>query len=330
MQRLHPIYLGFAILAIAGFLAVPAAPAEESGTDKKAARELVIGPDDSITIVALNCEEVSKTWRVGTSGELNLPMAGTIQAAGMTVKQFENTVAERLKKFLVNPQVTAYVSDLRSQPVTITGAVDKPGVYQIAGDKTLFEALLMAGGPKGAGPTVSLRRSTASGPIGIPGVKEYQDNGYEFVELELPDVMSAHGDKAKIGVLPNDLISVSNARPQRFVYISGEVNRPGAVELVSQDAVSLLKVLAVAGGDTPNANLKQTMIMHLNADGSQASAQTIIDLKKIKDGKAQDLSLSAGDVVVISSSGLKTTLHGAVSAAMSTGISSSILVLARI
>jgi protein involved in polysaccharide export with SLBB domain len=330
MIRLHPTKLGLALLAIGLFLAVPAAPADDSGSDKKATRELVIGPDDSITIVALNCEQVSKTWRVGTSGDLNLPMAGRIQAAGMTVKQFEQTVADRLKKFLIDPQVTAFVAEQRSQPVTITGAVDKPGVYQIAGDKNLFEALLMAGGPKGAGPTVSLRRSAALGPIGIPGVKEYQDDGYEFVELELPDVMSARGDKATIAVLPNDLISVSPAKPQRFVYISGEVNRPGAVELVSQDAVSLLKVLAVAGGETPNANIKQVTIMHLNADGSQASAQMVIDLDKIKHNKAQDLSLSAGDVVVIATSGLKSTLHSAVSAAMSTGVSSSILVLARI
>jgi polysaccharide biosynthesis/export protein len=319
-----------ALLAIGVFLSVPAAPAEDSGSDKKALRELVIGPDDSITIVALNCEQVSKTWRVGTSGDLNLPMAGRIQAAGMTVKQFEETVAERLKKFIIDPQVTAYVSDLRSQPVTITGAVDKPGVYQIAGDKNLFEVLLMAGGPKGAGPTVSLRRSAALGKIGIPGAKEYQDDGYEFVELALADVMSARGDKATMPVLPNDLISVSPAQSQRFVYISGEVNRPGAVELVSQDAVSLLKVLAVAGGNTPNANLKQTIIMHLNADGSQASGQTIIDLKKIKSGKAQDLALSAGDVVIVATSGLKSTLRDAVSAVMNSGVSSSILVLARI
>ena len=330
MIRFHPTRLGLAVLAIGVFLAVPAAPAEESGSDKKASRELVIGADDSITIVALNCEPISKTWRVGTSGDLNLPMAGRIQAAGMTVKQFEETVSERLKKFIIAPQVNAFVSEQRSQPVTITGAVDKPGVYQIAGEKNLFEVLLMAGGPKGAGSTVSLRRSAALGQINIPGVKEYEADGYEFVELELPDVMSARGEKATIPVLPNDLITVSAARASRFVYISGEVNRPGAVELVSQDAVSLLKVVAVAGGETPNANIKQIMIMHLNADGSQATGQTVINLQKIRDHKALDLSLSAGDVVVISNSALKTTLHGAVSAAMSTGISSSILVLARI
>ena len=330
MIRFHPTRLGLAVLAIGVFLAVPAAPAEESGSDKKAARELVIGPDDSITIVALNCEPISKTWRVGTSGDLNLPMAGTIQAAGMTENQFAQTVAERLKKFIIDPHVNAWVSDLRSQPVTITGAVDKPGVYQITGNKNLFEILLMAGGPKGAGSTVSLRRSAALGSINIPGAKEYQADGFEFVELELTDVMSARGDKATISVLPNDLISVSPARASRFVYISGEVNRPGAVELVSQDAVSLLKVVAVAGGETPNANIKQVVIMHLNADGSQATGQTMINLQKIRDGKALDLALGAGTVVVISNSALKTTLHGAVSAVMSTGISSSILVLARI
>jgi hypothetical protein len=55
-----------------------------------------------------------------------------------------------------------------------------------------------------------------------------------------------------------------------------------------------------------------------------------VDLKKIMTGKAMDLSLTAGDVVVIARSGLKALLQSATSAAMNTGVSSSVLVLARI
>src|SRR5689334_4584656 len=95
------------------------ASAQVQAPSAKPAREVVIGPEDSVTIVALNCEEISKTWRVSTSGDLNLPFAGTIAAAGMTPRQLEETVSERLKKILIDPQVTVYVAELRSQPVTV-------------------------------------------------------------------------------------------------------------------------------------------------------------------------------------------------------------------
>jgi protein involved in polysaccharide export with SLBB domain len=317
-------------LTVTLFVIHPLVAQDSAQPDRQHGPDSVIGPDDSLTIVALNCEEISKPWRVSTSGELSLPLAGTLQAAGMTVNQLESAVTERLRKYVIDPQVSIYVTELRSQPVMISGAVDKPGLYQMAGDRTLFEIILKAGGPKGAGPTVSVRRSATRGPIDIPGVKEYQDDGYNFVELELNEVMSARGAKATLQIEPHDIISVSQAGPPRFVQITGEVNRPGSVELVTQDSVSLLRVLATAGGTTTIANLGQTMIVHVNADGTQAASPVFVDLKKIMQGKAMDLSLTAGDVVVITRNGLKSLLHDATAAVMNTGVSSSILVLARI
>jgi polysaccharide biosynthesis/export protein len=304
------------------------ASAQVQAPSAKPAREVVIGPEDSVTIVALNCEEISKTWRVSTSGDLNLPFAGTIAAAGMTPRQLEETVSERLKKILIDPQVTVYVAELRSQPVTVTGAVEKPGVYQLEGERTLFEVLLKAGGPKNPGNTVTIKRDSDRGPLGSPGSRQTQGNGYSSLELDLQEVMLGRGEKATLAILPRDVISVEPARPQRFVHISGEVTRPGAVELVSQDAVSLLKVLAVAGGLTPTANAGQALVMHINTEGIQ-TASNVVNLKPIMEGKVKDLELTAGDVVVIPSSRLKTILNSATNAGITGGISSALFVLAR-
>jgi polysaccharide export outer membrane protein len=291
-------------------------------------REVVIGPEDSVTIVALNCEEISKTWRVSTTGDLNLPFAGTIAAAGMTPRQLQETVAERLKKIIIDPQVTVYVAELRSQPVTVTGAVEKPGVYQLEGEKTLFEILLKAGGPKNPGKTVTIKRDADRGPVGLPGSRQTHGAGYSSVELDLQEVMLGRGDKATLTIRPRDVISVAAPEPQRFVHISGEVVRPGAVELVSQDAVSLSKVLAVAGGMTQNANSAQAMVMHINSDGVQTSS-TFVNLKPILEGKAKDLELTAGDVVVVPSSRLKTILNSSMNAGLTSGIASAFFILAK-
>jgi polysaccharide biosynthesis/export protein len=311
----------------AGALAVAADTSNNPGAQTHRP-EAMIGPDDSISILALNCDEISKTWRISSAGDLNLPLLGSVRASGLTVQQLEDTLAERLKKFVIEPQVTVFVTDFRSQPVTVTGAVEKPGVYQLETCKSLFEVLVMAGGPKNAGSTVNLKRATQRGSIGLPNTVLDKDGIYASVDLDMKEVLEGRGSKATLPLLPDDLISVAPARPARFVHIAGEVNKPGAVELVTQESVSLMKVLAVAGGLTKDAKASTTMIMHNNANGVLTST-AFVNVDKIEHGKARDLDLTDGDIVVVPTSGLKSTLHQAQGAAMSSGIYAVFTILAR-
>jgi len=322
-----PLMKLLAAIMAAGALAAAADTSSSPGAQTHRP-EAVIGPDDSVSILALNCDEISKTWRISSAGDLNLPMVGSVRAAGLTVQQLEDTLADRLKKFVIEPQVTVFVTDFRSQPVTVTGAVDKPGVYQLETGKSLFEVLVLAGGPKNAGSTVNLKRATRRGSIGLPNTVLDKDGTYASVDLDLKEVLEGRGSKASLPLLPDDLISVSSARAARFVHISGEVNKAGAVELVTQEVVSLMKVLAVAGGLTKDAKPTSTMIMHNNANGILTST-VFVDMKKIMNGKARDLDLTDGDVVVVPTSGLKSTLHQAQGAAMSSGIYAAFTILAR-
>jgi len=113
----------------------------------------VIGVDDVVTIAALNSDEISKAWRVAASGDLTLPILGRVRAAGLTEAQLEQELTIRLKEFVRVPQVTVFISEFHGHPATVSGAVEKPGVVQLKGSTTLFEALVLAGGPKEAGPT---------------------------------------------------------------------------------------------------------------------------------------------------------------------------------
>jgi polysaccharide export outer membrane protein len=103
------------------------------------------------------------------------------------------------------------------------------------------------------------------------------------------------------------------------VHIAGEVVKPGAVELVSQNTVSLMKVVAVAGGLTRTASARKTLIMHINSEGVQTS-RAFINLGKIMSGKAKDLELSPGDIVVVPSNTVMSYLQAASLSTLSTGI----------
>lgn len=284
-----------------------------------------IGPDDTVTITALNVDEISKSWRIGPTGELNLPMVGRINAAGMTAEQLEQAISDRLKEYVRDPQVTVFVSDFKSHPVTITGAVEKPGILQLERPTPLFAVLAEAGGVKDPGSTVTLSRSTDNGAIAAAGAVTSRDGKYSVLELPIGDVLRGDGPSANVEVHAFDTVTVSQVKHPRLVFLSGEVNKPGAIELDTQDTVSLTKALAMAGGFTHIAKPAHTVIRHVNKKGEE-TALAFVDLNKIMKGKAKDLTLMEGDIVIIPSSTLQTYLQ----AMATTGITSSVMILGRL
>src|SRR5229473_4210863 len=107
----------------------------------------VLGPDDEIMIRAMDAEEISeKPFTIDSSGLLNLPMLGRVQAAGLTVVQLESVLVTRLKQFVWEAQVAVTVTQYLSKPVSVIGAVNAPGVQQLRTRKTLVDVLSLAGG----------------------------------------------------------------------------------------------------------------------------------------------------------------------------------------
>ena len=106
-----------------------------------------IGPLDVLDISVFQVPELTKTVQVSDTGTINLPLVGEIPVAGKTAQEVERDLTARLgAKYVKNPQVTVYVKDYNSQRVTITGAVNKPGVYPIKGKTSLVQVVAMAGG----------------------------------------------------------------------------------------------------------------------------------------------------------------------------------------
>jgi polysaccharide biosynthesis/export protein len=304
------------VLALCGLVGVPHVSAQEAPT-APAPNDVVIGVDDGVAIVVADAEELSKVWRVSSAGDLNLPMVGQIHAAGLTPTQLEDELQERLKSFIREPHVTAYIAEFRSQPVIVQGGVAKPGTLQTEGPKTLLNVLMMAGGPNAAGPTVTVTRETKYGNIPLPGVKTDPQGQYSSVELKIRDVLNASTAEANLMVRPHDVVSVSTK--QRLVYVIGQVNRPGAVELDTQDSISAMQVLAAAGGLTNLASPGHTQIMHVD-DGGHYSKVASINLKQVMTGKGADRMLSPGDIIIVPQNTLKSYLDAATTSATTTGI----------
>ncbi|HUB31381.1 MAG TPA: polysaccharide biosynthesis/export family protein, partial [Bryobacteraceae bacterium] len=218
--------IAFAFAWILGCAFLPQVSTNGVGGGSALAADLnraAIGPDDTVTIMALNVDEISKSWRVGPSGQLNLPLVGSLNAAGMTAEQLQKAIADRLKQFVRDPEVTVFVSEVKSHPITISGAVEKPGILQVEKPTPLFAVLAEAGGVKDPGSTISLSRAIENGAIPNPGAVTSRDGRYSVLELPLQDVLRGHGAAANVEVHAFDTITVSQVKHPRLVFLAGEV-----------------------------------------------------------------------------------------------------------
>jgi polysaccharide biosynthesis/export protein len=156
-----------------------------------------IGPQDLLDINIFEAPELNRTVRVSENGEVSLPLLGGIHVVRLTARELENTLAAKLREFLKDPHVSVMVTAIESHPVSVIGEVNKPGVFQVRGSKTLLEMLSMAQGlAPDAGDEVLVMRNA--------GYNRGQDNGAQTTQAGSGKADSKDADGIKSGTGPED------------------------------------------------------------------------------------------------------------------------------
>ena len=107
----------------------------------------IIGPEDVLDIEVFDVPELHKIVRVSNDGVIALALIGRVKAVGLTTEQLRQQLEARYgENYVQKPQVTVFVTEFHAQPVSVIGAVEKPGIYQLTGRRTLIEMLSTAGG----------------------------------------------------------------------------------------------------------------------------------------------------------------------------------------
>lgn len=131
------------------------APADVSSS---ASSEYLLSPGDLLDISVFQVPDLSKEVQVDAAGQISLPLIGNLQAGGQTAHALEAEIAEKLQaKYLQSPQVSVFVRNAAGEEVTVTGAVNRPGVFPIAGRMTLVQALAQSGDVNDVGDASSIR-----------------------------------------------------------------------------------------------------------------------------------------------------------------------------
>ena len=123
--------------------------------------EYRVGPGDVLDVNVFEVEELSKPAVVSPRGTVSLPLIGEVFVGRMTPLEIEARLKQLYEiNLLRDPQISVSVQEFRSQPVSILGAVERPGVYQLQGRRRLVEVLAMAGGLSGeVGDVITIARS---------------------------------------------------------------------------------------------------------------------------------------------------------------------------
>jgi polysaccharide export outer membrane protein len=275
-----------------------AAPASTSGAAQVSATapDYVLGPDDVISIKAMDAEEISGgSIRIAPSGQISLPLLGRVTAAGLTIEALENELANRLKAYVIEPRVAVTVAEYRSQPVSVIGAVGQPGVLQLEGRKTLTEILAKAGGLRPeAGDIIKITRKAERGMIPLPSAVMDTTGKFSVAEVRLSGIIHATSPEENILIRTNDVISVPRAA---LVFVIGEVKRPGGFVLNERRTISGLHALAMAEGLGPTAAPEKAVIVRQTADGERMEISA--NLKEVLKGKQSDVELLPDDILYV-------------------------------
>lgn len=279
MQRIG----AFLVAAVLAILAAASVAAQEP-----ASMEYRLGPKDLLEIKVIEVPDVNGERRVGDDGSIDLPMVGKVPVSGLTASEVADRIEAVLTaKYVNRANVSVVIKDYANKPVSIIGAVQRPGSLNIAGRWDLLQAIAAAGGlaPNAGRKIYVLRRG---------------ENGLsDRLEIDRDELFLRSSDRWNVPIYPSDVVNIP-PRTTVKIFCLGEVKSPGALELDSDDRITLLSVIAKAGGFTSRAAKGNIRIKRRGAD--RKDVELTADYSRIVSGKDPDMELMADDVVIVKES----------------------------
>ncbi len=265
---------------------------------------LLLGPGDLIDVGVYNVPELTTKARIGSNGNVYLPLVDYVHLAGLTTEEAQELIQKKLAGggFVKNPHVNIFVDEHSSGNTSVLGEVGRPGIYPMLGQQRLFDLISAAGGlTERAGRSVSItHRSQPDEPIVVPLTRNLSDH-----------------PESNVLVSPGDTVIVRKAD---IVYVVGDVGRPSGF-LMDNGRLTVLQAIALAGGTNKTAKLNGAKIIHRASSGM---TETPVQLKKILQSKAPDQPLEAEDILFVPNSAGKVAASLVLTTALTAATAASI------
>jgi len=149
-QSRWPVCMAALVLACAvpaAWAATPPASGQQPPAPAGAPTEAyTVKPGDVLSIAVWKEPDLQGPVLVRPDGSFSFPLAGQIDARNRTVAELQQTVTDRLKKFISDPVVTVSIAEVKGNKVYVLGQVNRPGEFIVNPRVDVMQALSMAGG----------------------------------------------------------------------------------------------------------------------------------------------------------------------------------------
>ena len=237
--------------------------------------------DTSVGEAGNSGDRIFRELEVQPDGSISLPLLGQVRAARMTVDGLREHLEKRYEKFYKVPAIT---------------------VTPIAVNTRLQDLIASVDARQGIGGLQLTLTVTPAGKLYIPGLGAICAHGLTLEELK--QEIDARYDATIPGV---DVTPILQERAPRFIYVLGEVARPGQFTLSSP--TTLMGAIALAGGWNTGANLRQVVVFRRGEDWRLMA--TMLDIKGALYGRrpapVDEIWLNDSDIVVIPKTNIQAT-----------------------
>jgi polysaccharide export outer membrane protein len=275
------------ILRIAGLAALALAAASGAASAAQASSaEYKIGPKDLLEISVLGVPEISKiVVRVSEEGRITLPLLGEAAVGNLTKFELEKKLAALAgEKIVLNPQVTVHILEYLSRRVSVIGAVEKPGPFELIGRQTVLSVLSEAGGlARDAGEEIVV-------------IRQRPDGETTSIRIPVHGLFVQADPQLNVVLEPGDIVNVPVDKPVT-IYVFGQVRNPGALQVKRSSLPTLTQAIAQAGGFTDRANRSKVQIRRKDASGKDI--EITVNVRSILKGKIKDISLLVNDTIYV-------------------------------
>jgi polysaccharide export outer membrane protein len=260
----------------------------------------------AVTIFAGGERQVEVELTISSQGFVNFPFIGSFKVAGMTSSELEKELVVPLERdYFVDPQVHIRIKEYHSLHFFISGAVKKPGKYEMQAATTIMDLVAKAEGITPDSGNVAYimrdngRTGTSAAALGIkPG-----EGKAEPIKVDLIKLLDGGDMRHNVALVAGDSVYIPFAKglnqSDSKVYVSGEVEKPDLYQY--QPGMSALSVCIMAGGFSKHAAPNRTTIVRIE-NGEQEVLK--IDLEDVVKGKIPDLVLKPGDRIHVPESWL--------------------------
>ena len=260
-----------------------------------------VGPTDvlTVTVFAGGEEQYRSDLTVSSGGTINAPFIGEIRAAGLSPSEIEQKITAPLARdYFVNPDVNVSVKEFRSLHYYISGAVEKPGLYETRSEFTLMELIARAEGvlPERGNVAYVMREGAARVAAGKNA--EELAAGIDPIKVDLKRLLDQGDMSVNLPLEPGDLVYIPLQKSlnvaESKIYVEGEVKKPGIYDF--QPGMTAMNACILAGGFDRFAAPNRAKIIRNTDDGTEVID---IDLNDVRDGRKSDPVLEPGDRIHI-------------------------------